>query len=56
MMSQSNSNLPSVNDFVENSNNLPSIDDLLIKEGAEEFPSIEEFIQEEVEDIVEEVE
>jgi hypothetical protein len=48
--------LPSVNDFVENSNNLPSIDDLLIKEGAEEFPSIEEFIQEEVEDIVEEVE
>lgn len=55
-MSQSNSNLPSVNDFVENSNNLPSIDDLLIKEGAEEFPSIEEFIQEEVEDIVEEVE
>jgi len=55
-MSQSNKNLPSVNDFVENSYNLPSIDDLLIKEGAEEFPSIQEFIQEEVEDIVEEVE
>ena len=56
MMSQSNSNLPSVNDFVQNSDNLPSIDDLLIKEGVEEFPSIKEFIQEEVEDIVEEVE
>jgi hypothetical protein len=56
MMSQSNSNLPSVNDFVENLDNLPSIDDLLIKEGAEEFPSIQEFIQEEVEDIAEEVE
>ena len=56
MMSQSNSNLPSVNDFVENSDNLPSIDDLLIEEGIEEFPSIQEFIQEEVEDIVEEVE
>ena len=55
-MSQSNSNLPSVNDFVQNSDNLPSIDDLLIKEGVEEFPSIKEFIQEEVEDIVEEVE
>jgi hypothetical protein len=56
MMSQSNSNLPSVNDFVENLDNLPSIDDLLIKEGAEEFPSIQEFVEEEVEDIVEEVE
>ena len=56
MMSQSNKNLPSINDFVENSDNLPSIDDLLIKEGVEEFPSIQEFVEEEVEDIVEEVE
>ena len=55
MMSQSNKNLPSINDFVENSDNLPSINDLLIKEGVEEFPSIQEFV-EEVEDIVEEVE
>ena len=55
-MSQSNKNLPSINDFVENSDNLPSIDDLLIKEGVEEFPSIQEFVEEEVEDIVEEVE
>ena len=54
-MSQSNKNLPSINDFVENSDNLPSINDLLIKEGVEEFPSIQEFV-EEVEDIVEEVE
>lgn len=56
MMSQSNKNLPSINDFVENSDNLPSIDDLLIKEGVEEFPSIQEFVEEEVEDIVKEVE
>jgi hypothetical protein len=56
MMPQSNSNLPSVNDFVENLDNLPSIDNILIKEGVEEFPSIKEFIQKEVEDIVEEVE
>ena len=56
MMSQSNKNLPSINDFVENSDNLPSINDLLIKEGVEEFPSIQEFVEEEVEDIVEEVE
>jgi hypothetical protein len=55
-MSQSNSNLPSVNDFVGNSDNLPSIDDIIIEKSLEEIPSIKEFIQEEVEDIVEEVE
>ena len=47
MMPQSNSNLPSVNDFVENLDNLQSIDNILIKEGVEEFPSIKEFIQKE---------
>ena len=30
MMSQSNSNLPSVNDFIKNSDELPSIDDCYI--------------------------
>jgi len=56
MMSQSNSNLPSVNDFVGNSDNLPSIDDIIVEKSLEEIPSIKEFIQEEVEDIVKEVE
>jgi hypothetical protein len=56
MMSQSNSNLPSVNDFVGNSDNLPSIDDIIIEKSLEEIPSIKEFIQEKAEDIVEEVE
>jgi hypothetical protein len=56
MMSQSNSNLPSVNDFVGNSDNLPSIDDIIVEKSLEEIPSIKEFIQEKVEDIVEEVE
>ena len=56
MMSQSNSNLPSVNDFVGNLDNLPSIDDIIIEKSLEEIPSVKEFIQKEVEDIVEEVE
>jgi hypothetical protein len=56
MMSQSNSNLPSVNDFVGNLDNLPSIDDIIIEKSLEEIPSVKEFIQKEVEDIVEKVE
>ena len=55
-MSQSNSNLPSVNDFVGNLDNLPSIDDIIIEKSLEEIPSVKEFIQKEVEDIVEKVE
>ena len=46
MMSQSNSNLPSVNDFIKNSDELPSIDDFIIKESLEELPSVKEFIKE----------
>jgi hypothetical protein len=56
MMSQSNSNLPSVNDFVGNLDNLPSIDDIIIEKSLEEIPSVKEFIQKELEDIVEKVE
>ena len=54
-MSQSNSNLPSVNNFIKNSDNLPSIDDLIIKEYIEEeieepvadsnLPSVNNFIK-----------
>jgi hypothetical protein len=56
MAKSSNNNLPSINDFIKNSDNLPSIDDIIIRESLEELPSIQEFIQEEkVEKIVEEV-
>ena len=55
MAKSSNKNLPSINDFIENSDNLPSIDDIIIQESLEELPSVQEFIQEEVEQIVETV-
>jgi hypothetical protein len=56
MMSQSNSNLPSVNDFIKNSDELPSIDDFIVKESLEELPSVKEFIKEDKveEEIIEE--
>jgi hypothetical protein len=41
-MLQSNSNLPSINDFIKSSDNLPSIDDIILKE----------FIKEEIEEPV----
>ena len=58
MMSQSNNNLPSVNDFIKNLDELPSIDDFIIKESLEELPSVKEFIKEDKveEEIVEEIE
>ena len=57
-MSQSNNNLPSVNDFIKNSDELPSIDDFIVKESLEELPSVKEFIKEDKveEEIVEEIE
>jgi ethanolamine utilization microcompartment shell protein EutL len=55
MMSQSNSNLPSINDFIKSSDNLPSIDDIILKEfiKEEKVEEIEEPVAEKSGDLTE---
>jgi len=48
-MSQSNKNLPSINDFVENSDNLPPISEFSIEKSLDNLPSVKEFIGKKVE-------
>ena len=49
----SNKDLPSIDDFAEDSSNLPSIDEFITEEVEEELPSVEDFIEKEQEIITE---
>jgi len=42
----SKEDLPSVDDFADNSN-LPSVDEFIVEEVEEELPSVEDFIEKE---------
>ena len=54
----SNKDLPSIDEFTEDSSNLPSIDEFITEEVQEDLPSVESFIEKEevVETVEEEVE
>ena len=49
----SSKDLPSIDDFAEDSSNLPSIDEFITEEVEEELPSVEDFIEKEQEIITE---
>ena len=49
----SHEELPSIEDFTEDSSKLPSIDDFLTEEVSEELPSVEDFIEKEQEVLTE---
>ena len=49
----SNKDLPSIDEFSEDSSNLPSIDEFITEEAQEDLPSVEDFIEEKQEIILE---
>ncbi len=56
-MSEDNiENLPSINDFQDNSDELPSVEEYLEEEVINELPSIDDYIEKEEEELVEETE
>ena len=49
----SNKDLPSIDEFSEDSSNLPSIDEFITEEAQEDLPSVKDFIEEKQEIILE---
>ncbi len=51
----SNKDLPSIDEFTEDSSNLPSIDEFITEEVQEDLPSVESFIEKEQEILTEQI-